>query len=363
MNYLLLFTFIISVCCQSTTSPHGIKSMAYDLSTWMTDLYDILKERKMNEIKMVGTHDSGASDLIDVYKSHSNDGKSIKIITVNYQTRWSKTQHYNVKKQLEVGVRYFDFRPYVEEDKNIHLSHGLVGENMTDALISMREFVMNATNSKELIMIKIKDNKKEKTLTTIWDEFIKQLYSNRSMILTKDDIQSKTFSSLTFGDIISTGKRFILLLDTSKDYFDYDKDGNALHPDYQNYSKYFFSLKDNIISDYKGKTKTQKMFDDNIDLANSIEKDNDKIVIYHYTLTANFWYILTHIKQSNNVIKGIEYLTSKPFIKHPQCNLEHFVERLYQIEFTRKNKNIGGVVLLDFVEESKVQSVVNWNLM
>jgi hypothetical protein len=75
---------------------------------WMTDLYaNFLQNRTLHEITIPGTHDAGC--YID-YNS--------------YNSLYSQTQVQTIGQQLAGGIRYFDLRPYVDQNGDYWIYHG-----------------------------------------------------------------------------------------------------------------------------------------------------------------------------------------------------------------------------------------------
>ncbi len=113
---ILLFiglSFLISGCSDSTSGEVIIPLESFDPSTintinWMSKLDD---NRKLNEIVLPGSHDSGMSKCVDC--------SSPAGITCDL----SKTQEWDIEHQLHAGTRYFDIRLGYEKGKLISTYH------------------------------------------------------------------------------------------------------------------------------------------------------------------------------------------------------------------------------------------------
>ncbi|UTW62845.1 lamin tail domain-containing protein [bacterium SCSIO 12741] len=89
------FTFFLVFVLFGTTQ-------AQDYSTWITDDWEILKDKSLKEIVLPGSHDAGMSVL-----THS---------TAFSTSCNTQTQVLSIKDQLNAGVRYFDLRPVIYND-------------------------------------------------------------------------------------------------------------------------------------------------------------------------------------------------------------------------------------------------------
>lgn len=133
---------------------------------WMTDLYEpILKNKKLKEIIMPGSHDAGMYQAVDcelVVPKYAVD--YIKPDSGPYLTQ---TQSYNIYDQLMLGSRYFDLRPIAYTDSSGKLSYrighfssfgeyhaGCYGGNLNDILDEVIKFANDSNRCHELVMLK-----------------------------------------------------------------------------------------------------------------------------------------------------------------------------------------------------------------
>lgn len=60
-----------------------------------------------------------------------------------FVSNWAITQDLNIVEQLKIGVRYFDFRiaSRKERDDKLYFVHGLYGDEVTDGLKSIANFL------------------------------------------------------------------------------------------------------------------------------------------------------------------------------------------------------------------------------
>ena len=125
--------------------------MDYSPEHWMSDIYESIKDKALNEICWPATHDSGMS-VID------KDLWSVGISACNAQT-----QSKSMSQQLESGARVFDLRPFMwlsKKGKSLYLGHfnfdpaaGACGESLASALKSVREFISRKGNEKEVVFL------------------------------------------------------------------------------------------------------------------------------------------------------------------------------------------------------------------
>jgi|GEM_PF-1363075 len=110
---------------------------------WMADNWDFIKDKKLAEIVIPGTHDSGT-----------------------YQMAWglasatAKTQNVSIGEQLDDGIRYFDLRVAetihtgCADDSVWWINHGIFASyRVQDALNEVASFVKKPANAKEVIIL------------------------------------------------------------------------------------------------------------------------------------------------------------------------------------------------------------------
>jgi hypothetical protein len=113
---------------------------------WMADNWDFIKDKKLAEIVIPGTHDSGT-----------------------YQMGWgsgvntAKTQNVSIGEQLMDGIRYLDLRVTeakhggCADDSVWWLFHKYKSYRLQDALDEIATFVKKPANSKEVIILDFQD--------------------------------------------------------------------------------------------------------------------------------------------------------------------------------------------------------------
>ena len=142
----------------------SVKKVEYKLDSWMESLYPLLKHKKLNEIAIPGTHNSGSypisvgsrttGDIIDL--SHLSDFEesipAMLDLLSRVGPRWSKCQELSILDQLKMGVRYLDLRVYCDEvTDEYYLEHSFLGSNLTDELLQIARFV--GDHPKEVVIL------------------------------------------------------------------------------------------------------------------------------------------------------------------------------------------------------------------
>ena len=191
---------------QGNASP----DLNFSAANWMSSFSEVLKDKRLNEIVLPGTHDSGTYPITEESKRSDiflNLGPLNSFIAkIGY--RWAKTQDLSIREQLLSGIRYLDFRVFCDEiDVSFHLVHGFVGSNLIDELHEVSNFVKN--HSKEMIVVDMR------TLTNCNRFMVNKLLEETSVIL-KDELLSppadKTNNLPTFGEVSASGRTILVFL-------------------------------------------------------------------------------------------------------------------------------------------------------
>lgn len=111
---------------------------------WMGQLSKWINDKKISEIVLPGSHDSGTSCIN--YKSKATDelpdfGCCLNPIVKVVGAVWSRTQQWTIREQLEHGVRYLDLRVYLDDDNIFYLIHGLEANPFYEELAAVKDFV------------------------------------------------------------------------------------------------------------------------------------------------------------------------------------------------------------------------------
>ena len=125
---------VVSICIAALLSVLPLQMAGADNSAWMSALAD---EREINTLAIPGTHDSGAT--------HSIADLS------------GKCQSLSIDEQLELGVRFFDIRLQLKNNKLV-VVHSFVDQatDFDDVLDDMKEFLDD--NPTEFLIVSIKQD-------------------------------------------------------------------------------------------------------------------------------------------------------------------------------------------------------------
>ena len=139
------------------------------LTNWMSTLDN---EASLNEIYIPGTHDSGAL--------HSFLGVS------------GQCQSYTIKQQLDMGIRFFDIRLQLREDK-LCVVHSFVDQKLTfeEVLNDFKAFL--EANPSEFLIVSIKEDANAEHSTVPFEKAAEQmLASNLGSLLNSSTVLPST---------------------------------------------------------------------------------------------------------------------------------------------------------------------------
>lgn len=163
-------------------APQAVESAAPAISnsTWMGDIARFIEDRKLNEIAVPGTHDSGTCRITPRSRL-AGDGNWSWVEAMNMflgeygdylkwipgltclierlfarvgprvQAEWSRCQNTSIARQLEDGIRYLDFR-VLADGGNFFLVHSMYSLNVRAALKDIRKFVTRPGNREVVIV-------------------------------------------------------------------------------------------------------------------------------------------------------------------------------------------------------------------
>lgn len=272
----------------------------FSLSTWMTDMWPLIHNLCLKDFIIPGTHDSGTATMSTANAIISSDGRApgIAKLAPSKIVRWCKTQNYTIAEQLQLGIRFFDFRVSIEPDGELYLSHGLRGEKLSMVLTEMRRFCK--THPHEIIMVKIKgfpDHKcKSQNQNKIMADFIYKylgdFFVTRKSLLTP-------LASTKLSQIVETGKNAIVIYDTRI------KKGESAKLIRQtlNDNDWMFDSEGLLVSYWANSDSAPKLWNFAVQSIKNAPKD--RLFSLNWTLTGNARYIITHPRG------GIDTLTEK----------------------------------------------------
>lgn len=199
-------------------------------STWMDYYSDIIGERRLNDIAIPGTHDSGTYS-INRDSDWADDGKGDPAEKwVNHQSGkwygdiladaldflldrdkeitswWSKTQRNSFKQQLSDGIRYFDLR-IQQKDGDWLITHALLGTSIKNLFTAIQDFYKNSESGNEILLLDFQHtfHMHHETFISYLKSALKDSAGNSILIPRGAD--------LTLNSIWATNKRVLVFYD------------------------------------------------------------------------------------------------------------------------------------------------------
>jgi hypothetical protein len=135
-----------------------------NIEAWMASIAKHIRDKKINQIFMPGTHDSGTY-LISADSALTADASKSLRLSQKYSTEgirifnagWAKTQSNDILQQLNSGIRYFDLRlcgkSIAVED--VYACHGLQGDSLKSIINQVKIFLRQAAHQYEIIILDI----------------------------------------------------------------------------------------------------------------------------------------------------------------------------------------------------------------
>lgn len=198
--------------------------MVHSSEHWMSDIYESIKDKALNEICWPATHDSGMSFVND-------DLWSVGVNDCNVVT-----QNKEIDDQLKAGARVFDFRPFMWISKrggDLYLGHfnydpasGACGEDMASALKAVKSFIDREGNEKEVVFLHFSHCYKWDTGMFEIDKMVLNPFSYDDIESLKREIEgfigevmyvskneTLNIGGLNLEDVIESGRRVIVTIE------------------------------------------------------------------------------------------------------------------------------------------------------
>ena len=182
-----------------------------ETSSWMSDNWDLLSNKRLDKICMPGSHDSGT------YNPTS--------LTAFGWVGNTKTQIFDIQMQLMQGIRFFDLRPTLHKGEfyTFHASNvagklqGAIGENMEQIFAQIRAYANKKENKKELIILDFSHAMRWSNLG--YENELTELQKQQFIELVKSELgdllicrKATQLSELTYNDLITDGPSNVLCL-------------------------------------------------------------------------------------------------------------------------------------------------------
>lgn len=251
-----------------------------DTANWMQNNKALIGDRRLIDICIPGSHDSGMSQVTwEVPGSRQSE---------------TITHTKNIGGQLELGTRFFDIRPvnangsyYTAhlQEQNIQVAKflGATGQSLDDIIKQVNDFTQNHD---ELVILNVShtanidknDINKEPVdfNQSDWDKLIRYLNSNvKRLVLAPADAD---LSRMKLNELLKKDQEVIVLV--AEDRF------SALIPS-ELHGKGFFSKEDNftIFDQYADKKEVKEMKDDQIE---KLKKQELQYFLLSWTLTQSW---------------------------------------------------------------------------
>lgn len=213
MKFLFIFIFIL-VTFQD------------DFSRWMELDFEKIKNLKITDLTLPGTHESGAYEFSDIVSPDAPDfvyrlSREYNISTSLFFKEWSRNQLKNITQQLNDGIRYFDIRICESPLGEFLMCHGLFGVKIIDILEQFQKFLKES--KKEVIVISFVV--RHHVIHVKETDILIQRYLNQWILDKKFEFK------INLDEMVQMNKRLICLYDThdrytsnvlwnSKDYLD-----------------------------------------------------------------------------------------------------------------------------------------------
>lgn len=118
---------------------------------WMTQLGAKIKNKKLRDLTLPGTHDS-ATYKINANSTYSPDSPITKSAAKPIVAAWAKTQEFNITQQLNAGYRYFDLR--ISNWGGVFwLYHAMYSVQLDEVLAEIKNFTTQHPN--EIILLNL----------------------------------------------------------------------------------------------------------------------------------------------------------------------------------------------------------------
>ncbi len=170
---------------------------------WMSDIWTSIQDRKLAEIIIPGTHDSGT-----------------------YQLGWgsginsAKTQNVSIGEQLKDGIRYLDLRVTeashtgCADDSVWWLFHTWKSYRLQEALDEIAAFVKKPANSKEVIILDFQDITMKYDDVRAIDVLLALVQKKLGPHIAPID-QASNWHNSTLANFVGQGRQIIVLVPTS----------------------------------------------------------------------------------------------------------------------------------------------------
>jgi hypothetical protein len=172
---------------------------------WMADNWDFIKDKRLAQIVIPGTHDSGTYQM--------GWGEGINV---------AKTQNVSIGEQLKDGIRYLDLRTREAKHKGCAddsvwwIVHGdYWSYRLQDALDEIATFVKKPANSKEVIILDLQAIRTEYDDDRAVDVLFGLIQKKLGPYIAPID-QANKWQEKSLADFVSQGRQIIVLVKSER---------------------------------------------------------------------------------------------------------------------------------------------------
>ena len=202
---------------------------ADDKKQWMSKYWPELNDKKLNEICLPGTHNSGTYYLEQAI-APGTEQKTKDLFNLDlgglrqYMLAMSVCQEKSIREQLTNGIRYLDFR--IENIQGVfYITHGLKGNKLSVMLEDIGAFLNE--NPKEIVLVKLNVDIRDGSgnLNAIGN-YIQSTIPDH--FTDKDNEGYSELLNSTLESIVNTGKRAIFIHNDLINNYDENRTTNRM---------------------------------------------------------------------------------------------------------------------------------------
>jgi streptogramin lyase len=360
---LCVATFLLPASCRvAEGEPITPAPAALSGPSWMYDSRDVIGNRRLTDIVIPGTHDSGTYGI--TWSSEgADDGKGVSVVIawINHvETKWygglldifgvldfvraaasditswwARTQRASFPTQLEDGIRYFDLRVQ-QVGGSYYCVHSLLGANLEDLFTGIQDLYGNPASSHEILFLDFQHtfDMDNASFVALLKTVLRDRNGNSLMIPRGAD--------LTLNSIWATDQRIVVFFD--------DDATVAAHPElwYSSSSR----TSPQIFSPWPNTNDPQVLFDflsQPLDIYVDAARKSGTFVVLQSLSTEGFVNVASSIEAHvDNALCYVEFLC--PILR--RLGYDHLGPMSF-FDF-----NFGGIVLADFLDNSGGRAAV-----
>lgn len=336
---------------QPKRNPRSEPALYYRLENWMEDLIPLIYEKPITEIKMPGTHDSATYAIDNNSKAVSGQKYAKFTSLIGDQRLWTTTQTKSIERQLQIGSRFFDIRVSLEEGK-FYTHHGLRARKLPYELSVIKQFLIK--HPYEFIILKIKPSSTCANFLDSLQYVIHQILENHHILMKATFMTNNRTIDKLPGDLkmqSCAGKLMVIIDDRSF------VEGKSDCPEIQT-SKFFF-----------GNTSLYSIWPNTRDFNTLLQKNiesqppltNKQLYCLHFTFTANFKYLLSHLNQKGVIYDIFTMTKDLEETKNEKTGSKSNWDYMISLLRTRPDKRDININVVDFLNGLKSHRLIFLN--